>query len=220
MWIGPVEFNASRRDTLGASKLAAMLENLSGYGCDITIVGNAVCEVVMGTTSSISSYNIFENASAVWRFLQQRVLPAVTSLDRAYPYELDWTAIFVDPTLPLIVDIGSGNGLFLMGMAARWTCSNFLGLEINKKLVRRCLDSVHQSGLKNGYFISTNATSTFRSIISSYPGDLVLVSIQCPDPDFNDEGNRWRMLQRGLIEAIIDLLAIDGKVCVLLAMMP
>ncbi|URE30455.1 phosphoglycerate kinase [Musa troglodytarum] len=46
------------------------------------------------------------------------------------------------------------------------------------KLVQRCLDNLHQSELKNGYFISTNATSTFRSIVSSYPGDLVLVTIQ------------------------------------------
>lgn len=28
------------------------------------------------------------------------------------------------------------------------------------------------------YFIATNATSTFRSILSDYPGELVLVSIQ------------------------------------------
>jgi len=28
------------------------------------------------------------------------------------------------------------------------------------------------------HFIATNATSTFRSIVSSYPGELVLVSIQ------------------------------------------
>lgn len=28
------------------------------------------------------------------------------------------------------------------------------------------------------YFLSTNATSTFGSIVSSYPGDLVIVTIQ------------------------------------------
>ncbi|KVI09509.1 Phosphoglycerate kinase [Cynara cardunculus var. scolymus] len=62
-------------------------------------------------------------------------------------------------------------------------------------LVKRCLETVRQSGLKNGYFIETNATSTFRSIVSGYPGELVLASIQ-----------------RSLIEAIRDLLSLDGKV--------
>eukprot|EP00268_Persea_americana_P057693 TRINITY_DN6927_c0_g1_i17.p2 TRINITY_DN6927_c0_g1~~TRINITY_DN6927_c0_g1_i17.p2 ORF type:complete len:229 (+),score=47.83 TRINITY_DN6927_c0_g1_i17:968-1654(+) len=155
---------------------------------------------------------MLENASVVWNFLKRRVLPGVAALDRAYPFELDWNAIFADPSRPLIVDIGSGNGLFLLRMASTWKSSNLLGLEINSKLVRRCLDSVNQSGLTNGYFLSTNATSTFRTIVSSYPGELVLVSIQCPDPDFNKEEHRWRMLQRGLVEAIVDLLAIDGKI--------
>lgn len=130
----------------------------------------------------------------------------------AYPHNLDWNIAFSDPSQPLITDVGSGNGLFLFKMARRWKNYNFLGLEINKKLVRRCLNNVLQSNIKNRYFISTNATSTFRSIVSSYPGDLVLVTIQCPNPDFNREEHRWRMVQRTLIEAIIDILATNGKV--------
>ncbi|CAN1805301.1 TSL-kinase interacting protein 1 [Linum perenne] len=85
-------------------------------------------------------------------------------------------------------------------------------LMTNFQLVRCCLDSVHQSGIPNGFFISTNATSTFRSIVSSYPGELALVSIQCPNPDFNDPEHRWRMLQRSLVEAVVHLLEYNGKV--------
>uniref|UniRef100_A0A452YB28 tRNA (guanine(46)-N(7))-methyltransferase n=1 Tax=Aegilops tauschii subsp. strangulata TaxID=200361 RepID=A0A452YB28_AEGTS len=62
------------------------------------------------------------------------------------------------------------------------------------------------------YFLSTNATSTFRSIVSSYPGQLTLVSIQCPNPDFNKEQNRWRMVRRMLVEAVADLLQVNGKI--------
>ncbi|XP_077221807.1 phosphoglycerate kinase, cytosolic-like isoform X2 [Tasmannia lanceolata] len=178
LWIGPVEFGSSRQETHGSSQLAVMLEKISGNNCDVIIVGNAACKAVMATASSLSAYNIVESASVIWEFLSGRTLPGVAALDRAYPIELDWNAIFADSTQPLIVDIGSGNGLFLLRMAKRWRTSNFLGLEINKKLVRRCLECVSQSGLRNGYFICTNATSTFHSIISSYPGELALVSIQ------------------------------------------
>lgn len=74
----------------------------------------------------------------------------------------------------------TGNGLFLLGMAKKRKGCNFLGLEINEKvsespfeyfdvscllkfyfinfntsltfqLVKRCLDSVQLSGIKNGY---------------------------------------------------------------------
>lgn len=62
------------------------------------------------------------------------------------------------------------------------------------------------------HFIATNATSSFRTIVSSYPGQLVLVSIQCPNPDFNQPEYRWRMVQRSLVEAIADELAPGGKV--------
>ncbi|XP_030495441.2 uncharacterized protein LOC115711248 isoform X2 [Cannabis sativa] len=131
---------------------------------------------------------------------------------KAYPFDTDWNSVFVDPSKPLVVDIGSGNGIFLLGMANRRKDLNFLGLEINEKLVRRCLDSINRLPMKNGYFIATNATSTFRSIVSSYPGELFLVSVQCPNPDFNNPEHRWRMVQRSLVEAIVELLVPNGKV--------
>ncbi|GAY56827.1 hypothetical protein CUMW_174870 [Citrus unshiu] len=114
---------------------------------------------------------------------------------KAFPFDIDWSAAYHDPAQPLVVDIGSGNGLFLLGMARKRKDLNFLGLEVNEKLVTHCRDSLQLSGITNGYFIATNATSTFRSIVASYPGKLILVSIQ-----------------RSLVEAVSDLLVHDGKV--------
>ncbi|XP_057983263.1 uncharacterized protein LOC131168081 isoform X2 [Malania oleifera] len=212
IWIGPVKFRLSSQDITGPSKLAYILDKLSQSGCDITVVGNIACKAFLKESESISDYDMVENASVVWEFLKGRKLPGLMALDKAFPFEIDWNVAYCDPAQPLVVDIGSGNGLFILGMATRRKDLNFLGLEINEKLVRHCLDSVHQSGINNVYFIGTNATSTFRSIVSSYPGELVLVSIQCPNPDFNEPEHRWRMVQRSLVEAVADLLALDGKV--------
>lgn len=42
-----------------------------------------------------------------------------------------WEDIFADPSLPIVVDIGSGSGRFMMMLAKRNTGScNYLGLEI------------------------------------------------------------------------------------------
>ncbi|KAG2690102.1 hypothetical protein I3760_09G172000 [Carya illinoinensis] len=209
LWIGPLKFSDSDQHTNGASPLTQMLDILCQRKCDLTVVGSMA---QMKKSSSDSGFNMLVNASVVWEFLKGRKLPGVMALDRAYPFEINWNATYCDPTQPLVVDIGSGNGLFIMGMARKRTDLNFLGLEINEKLTRHCVASVQRSGIKNGYFIATNATSTFRSIVSSYPGDLVLVSIQCPNPDFNKPEHRWRMLQRTLVEAVVDLLTSDGKV--------
>ncbi|XP_034910570.1 uncharacterized protein [Populus alba] len=212
LWIGPVKFKFSGECADGASKLAQALNELRQRNCDITVVGNMACQAMVMESKSVLVNDMIENASVLWEFFKGRKLPGVMALDRAYPFEIDWKSAYCNPAQPLVVDIGSGSGLFLLGMARRRKDLNFLGLEINSKLVRRCMDSVHQHGIQNGYFIVTNATTTFRSIVSSYPGELVLVSIQCPNPDFNNPEHRWRMLQRSLIKAVVDLLALDGKV--------
>lgn len=212
MWIGPLKFTKINQNTDGASRLALILNELSLRDCDITVVGQMACKAVTRMSKSASACNMIENASVVWEFLKGRNLPGVMALDRAFPFSMNWKAIYSDPAHPVWIDIGSGNGLFLTGMAMMREDLNFLGLEINEKLVRRCLDSVHQAGLKNLHFIATNATSMFRTIVSSYPGPVVLVSIQCPNPDFNEPEHRWRMIQRLLIEAIADLLTSGGKV--------
>ncbi|XP_030452416.1 phosphoglycerate kinase, cytosolic-like isoform X2 [Syzygium oleosum] len=211
-WTGPVKFKSRHSSAIGASKLACILNAKSQGDCDVTIVGSVACKTMTDESSSIPAFSVIENASVWWDFLKGRKLPGVMALDRAYALEVDWKSVYSEPAQPLVVDIGSGNGLFLLGMAKRWEHLNFLGLEINEKLVRRCLIAVHQSNLKNGYFIATNATSTFCSIVSSYPGDVILVSIQCPNPDFNKPEHRWRMLQKSLVEAVADLLIPNGKV--------
>ncbi|PIN04608.1 3-phosphoglycerate kinase [Handroanthus impetiginosus] len=210
IWIGPFRFSSSKQDKGGTFKLAEALGNLSS--CDITFVGKVEFEEALGKSKSFSSDNFVKSASVVWEVLKGRKLPGLMALDRAYPFQVDWSAAYDDPMRPLVVDVGSGNGLFLFGMARRRKDMNCLGLEINEKLVDRCLDDICRLAIHNVHFIATNATSTFRSIVSSYPGQLVLVSIQCPNPDFNKPEYRWRMLQRSLVEAIADMLIIGGKV--------
>ncbi|KNA22482.1 hypothetical protein SOVF_033860 isoform A [Spinacia oleracea] len=212
IWIGPVKVRQSHENNDGDSKLALILDKVSQDGCHVTIVGHMACDAVLQISRSAPVHTMIEHASVVWEYLKGRNLPGLLAVDRAYPSEIEWNMIYPDPSQSLAVDIGSGNGLFLMGMATMQNDLNFLGLEINEKLVTRCLESADQSGLKNLHFIGTNATSSFRTIVSSYPGRLVLVSIQCPNPDFNEPAHRWRMVKRSLVEAIVDELAPGGKV--------
>ncbi|XP_074369038.1 uncharacterized protein LOC141709045 isoform X1 [Apium graveolens] len=211
-WIGPVQFDPSCQNTSGTYDFAQMLDTRSRENCDITVAGDVACKAVMVASQSQPACYLIESPSVIWEYLRGRNLPGVMALDRAYPFKIEWDTMYKDPALPLLVDIGSGNGLFIFRMAPRRKDLNYLGLDINKKLVDRCVNTVHQSGIRNVNFLATNATSTFRSIVSSYPGELVLVSIQCPIPDFRRPEHRWQLLQRSLVEAIVDLLAYDGKV--------
>ncbi|XP_021660736.2 uncharacterized protein LOC110650181 isoform X2 [Hevea brasiliensis] len=158
IWIGPLKFKLSSPCINEASKLARMLDELSQQNCDVTVVGKMAYKTIMMESSSLSAYSIIESGSVVWEFFKGRKLPGIMALDRAHPFKIDWCSAYNDPAQPLIVDIGSGTGLFLLGMARRRKDLNFLGLEINKKLVTRCLDSVHQSGIFNGAQILISTT--------------------------------------------------------------
>ncbi|XP_019236409.1 PREDICTED: uncharacterized protein LOC109216682 isoform X4 [Nicotiana attenuata] len=149
LWIGAVKFISSNQESAGASKLAAMLYNLSQKNCDLIVVGKQACETFVGKSSYVTA-DLIENASIVWEFLKGRKLHGLLALDRAYPFELNWDAIYANTTLPLVVDVGSGNGLFLFRMAKTRKDWNFLGMEMNEKLVSRCLDHVSQSSMTNG----------------------------------------------------------------------
>ncbi|KAL0374093.1 UNVERIFIED_CONTAM: tRNA (guanine-N(7)-)-methyltransferase [Sesamum radiatum] len=125
----------------------------------------------------------------------------------------DWDAVYNDATLPLMVDIGSGSGRFLLWLAQRNAGSrNYLGLEIRPKLVKRAEYWVNELALKNIHFVFANATVSFKQFVSTYPGPLVLVSILCPDPHFKKKHHKRRVVQKPLVESIVDGLVPGGQI--------
>ncbi|XP_039063456.1 tRNA (guanine-N(7)-)-methyltransferase isoform X2 [Hibiscus syriacus] len=125
----------------------------------------------------------------------------------------DWGEVFKDPALPLMVDIGSGSGRFLLWLAKQNPDSqNYLGLEIREKLVKRAEFWVKKLALSNIRFIFANASVSFRQLVSAYPGPLSLVSILCPDPHFKKRHHKRRVVQKPLVDSILTSLMPEGKV--------
>lgn len=126
-----------------------------------------------------------------------------------------WDDVFKNSKLPLMVDIGSGSGRFLIWLAKRFPDSrNYLGLEIRHKLVQRCQFWVKELSLRNIHFISSNATISFEGLVSTYPGSLVLVTILFPDPHFKKRYHKRRVLQKHLVDSILNNLITGGQVFV------
>ncbi|KAI3709830.1 hypothetical protein L2E82_39597 [Cichorium intybus] len=144
--------------------------------------------------------------------VRQHVNPLSSTL--SIPVEVpDWNDVFEDPKLPLVMDIGSGSGRFLMWLAKRNSGSkNYMGLEIRKKLVTRAETWAKELDLSNIHFVFANATISFKQLISTYPGPLMLVSILCPDPHFKKRHHKRRIVQQPLVEAITDGLMPGGQV--------
>ncbi|RZS27646.1 hypothetical protein BHM03_00061162 [Ensete ventricosum] len=146
--------------------------------------------------------------------IRQHVNPLSSSF--ATPVEIPvWKEVFRDPSLPLMVDIGSGSGRFLIWLAKK--CPerrNYLGLEIRQKLVERSKFWVEELGLANIHFMFANAMVSFEPLLSTYPGPLMLVSILCPDPHFKKRHHKRRVVQASLVDSISKRLSIGGQVFV------
>ncbi|CAH2072503.1 unnamed protein product [Thlaspi arvense] len=146
--------------------------------------------------------------------IRQHVNPLSSSFSTPAPVPA-WDEVYKDPSLPLMVDIGSGSGRFLLWLAKKNAASrNYLGLEIRQKLVKRANFWVNELGLSNVHFIFANAMVSFEQLISSYPGPLELVSILCPDPHFKKRHQKRRVVQKPLVHSILQNLKPGGKIFV------
>lgn len=62
------------------------------------------------------------------------------------------------------------------------------------------------------HYIQANATTSLGPILSTYPGPLELVTIQCPTPQFEARGLGRLVLKQPLVEAIVENLVPGGRV--------
>lgn len=128
----------------------------------------------------------------------------------------DWAAVYADPGLPLIVDVGAGYGRFLLGLAqtgAAGGLHNHLGFEIRGSVVDRAQDWAAALGVaRSVHFVLANATLSLGPVLRSYPGRLDLVTIQFPDPQFKRRHRKRRIVQRGLVDSVAELMPRGGRV--------
>lgn len=115
--------------------------------------------------------------------------------------------MFEDPTLPLVVDIGCGYGRFLLLLAKRERAAgirrNYLGMEIRRPIIERANKWGELIGLgKTCHFVAANATVSYESCLSTYPGPIELSCVQFPDPHFKSRHRKRRIVQPGLVEQI------------------
>ncbi|KAD3068980.1 hypothetical protein E3N88_36860 [Mikania micrantha] len=146
--------------------------------------------------------------------VRQHVNPLSSCL--SVPVEVpNWEDVFENPKLPLVVDIGSGSGRFLMWLAKKNPGSkNYMGLEIRKKLVTRAEKWAKELALSNIHFLFANASISFKQLIATYPGPLMLVSVLCPDPHFKKRHHKRRIVQKPLVDAIVDGLMPGGQLAI------
>jgi tRNA (guanine-N7-)-methyltransferase len=124
------------------------------------------------------------------------------------PRPWDPTALF-GRTGELIVEIGSGKGLFLVNAApARPDCL-FLGIELARKYAEYCAARVCQRGLANVRVVRGDAVEILSRLLPD--SSAAEVHIYFPDPWWKKRHRRRRLMQAPFVGSLERVLRPGGR---------
>jgi tRNA (guanine-N7-)-methyltransferase len=108
---------------------------------------------------------------------------------------------------PIVVDLGSGSGNFLLARAQREPQARFVGFELRYKRLVKAARKVERAGLHNVWFLRETAEH-----LADYfaPGSLHAVHVNFPDPWPRRSDWRKRLVSRALLERVESLLEPGG----------
>lgn len=142
--------------------------------------------------------------------VRQHVNPLKLSLQQEVG-PLEWSSAFADPSKPLVVDVGSGYGRFLLQMALAYPHANCLGLEIREPIIDRANEWAKAVELSERVqFRLANGTVSMKSMLSSYPGKVVLICVQFPDPHFKRRHRKRHIVQPQFCTEVHQVLSEEG----------
>ncbi|MER3431519.1 MAG: tRNA (guanosine(46)-N7)-methyltransferase TrmB [Blastocatellia bacterium] len=132
---------------------------------------------------------------------------------RQPPAPIDIERIFREPELPLLIDLGSARGRFLLQMASAEPKWNYLGVEIRKPLVDEANRIALENGFGNLHYTFCNAMLWLPLLLEQIPAGLLrTVTIQFPDPWFKKKHSKRRMVNPKMVSAVGDKLTSGGIV--------
>jgi tRNA (guanine-N7-)-methyltransferase len=121
---------------------------------------------------------------------------------------LDLEAIF-PRRAPLEIDLGCGDGAFLVEIAARHPDRNFLGIERLPGRVATACRRIRQAGLSNARILHLENSYAVGRLLS--PGSVRVFHLQFPDPWPKRRHARRRLVTEDFLSDIRQALALDGE---------
>lgn len=134
---------------------------------------------------------------------------------RQVPVPVDLSSAFADPSKPLLLDIGCARGRFILRMAEVEPSWNYLGVEIREPLVEEANRLAAEAGFVNVHYAFCNAMLWLEKLIADIPENLLqAVTIQFPDPWFKKKHAKRRMVNKELVDTVVNKIAPGGRIFV------
>ncbi len=120
----------------------------------------------------------------------ERRTEALVTLPRGRPVE--WSALFGRADAPRVVDLGCGNGRFLLGSALRRPTHDHLGVDLVPHAIRHAARRAGERGLTNVKFAWGDALDLLFDGLE--PGSVDELHVYHPQPYYDAEQTGKRML--------------------------
>jgi tRNA (guanine-N7-)-methyltransferase len=126
-------------------------------------------------------------------------------------WPLNWQML-VDRAAPLVVEVGFGNGLFLIRQAEHNPDVNLVGIELSWGWVQHLARRLDEAGLTHVRLIHGEAQMALQHLFG--PNSIGEIFINFPDPWPKKRHHSRRLIQAGLVELLHDRLAPSGQVTI------
>lgn len=110
---------------------------------------------------------------------------------------------------PVEIDLGCGDGGFLLEMAARHPEREFIGVERLLGRVRKVCRKIARSGLDNVRVLRLDSKYVVEWLLP--PDSVSRLHVMCPDPWPKARHHRRRLIQREFLSAVRRVLRNDGE---------
>ncbi len=141
---------------------------------------------------------------------KQRLPEACEFMPQDYFARLSPDEIFSNDA-PLEVDLGCGDGSFLIAMAQNYKARNFLGVERLLGRVKKVARKANRGGLENCKVLRLESKYTLEYLFPESSIDRL--HLLCPDPWPKARHHRRRLVQQDFLECLYQVLKPGGEFC-------
>jgi tRNA (guanine-N7-)-methyltransferase len=155
---------------------------------------------------------LFDNGHALVARLflvrtNRRTFPAAEILPESDQTPLDWRAIF-QRAAPLEVDLGCGDGNFLVALAQQYPERNFVGIERLPGRIRSACRQIGDRGLTNARVLRFEIVQALQRLIGA--GSVEVFHLMFPDPWPKRRHHERRVVTEDFLRAAATALKPEG----------
>ncbi|MFD1066812.1 tRNA (guanosine(46)-N7)-methyltransferase TrmB [Oceanobacillus locisalsi] len=119
-----------------------------------------------------------------------------------------WKEVFGNDN-PVHVEIGSGKGQFISGMAKQYPHINFVGIEVAKSIIVSAVQKVDEAGVDNARLLNVDATDIRELFAENEIGEIYL---NFSDPWPKNRHEKRRLTFKHFLEQYQDILTDKGEI--------